>query len=330
MTAAAPAGDPYKDLNPEQRSRVEQALAKAKKNGVAKPVADEPAPEPKSSAPQQIRRKKDDKQKLRASTTKYQVCEPLAADDLEALRTSMLARGIQVPVVIDREGFVIDGHNRVHIAVDNDLDIPMVAVDLFTDEEKRALAWELNRARRQMSREQKDEIRWQKVVVEGQPVAEVAKQLGESEAATRRNVHKQAEQNIAEADESGANRADDRNAPPVLPTEKRRAAVADKIAADPAKSDRAVAKETGVDKNTVSRTRKKLNEGKPVARKEGVKPAIAVSFAAAVFKLDKAMGVVTALSEDGRFARSASKLGTAHLSDLEKIDQALSAVMEKL
>jgi transposase-like protein len=245
----------------------------------------------------------------------------------------VLANGILVPVVIDTEDNVIDGHHRVHLAVDNDLPIPFMVVDLQTDAEKRALAWELNRARRQMSAEQKAEIRWQKVVVEGLPIAQVAKELGESHDTTLRNVRKQAEQIDAEA--ADANGESPEPTEVLTPSERQRQKVLEALEATPEKSDRQIAKDTGASQPTVSRLRKKLaaatdSKKEVVKNKTAPKPTIHDDFTKAVAKLSKAADEVVRLSKDQRASRSGGKLWEANGQELVAIMNGLGELSKKL
>lgn len=287
-----------------------------------------------TSRTEPIRRTRAAKTELRKQNTHYQVCEPLATDDMEALRKSVLANGIMVPVIIDTDGMVLDGHNRVNIAVDNDLPIPFLTVDLETDAEKRALAWELNRARRQMSPEQKAEIRWQKIVVEGRPVAEVAKELGETPETSLRNVRKDAEKHVPDpsADDDG----NDPPAPPevLTPTEQQRRKIVDAHTDTPDATDADIAKRIGAPKATVNRVRKTLKAGKPaekvVKNKTAPKPTIHDDFAKAVTKLSKAADDVVRLSQDSRAARSGAKLWEANGQEMVAILNRLNEIAAKL
>lgn len=368
MTAspAETKADPYKDLSADQKARVERALAKAtaketvpqedpiteaktteehandvhaEANGTAVEVVAEPEIEGEvigevARRTDPIRRSRAAKGELRKQNMHYQVCEPLAADDMEALRTSVLANGIMVPVIIDQDGMVLDGHNRVTIAVDNDLPIPTVVVDLETDAEKRTLAWELNRARRQMTAAQKSEIRWQAVVVEGRPVAEVAKELGETPETVLRNVRKDAERHQAESSTDGD--ADETPTPVevLTPKEQQRRKIVDAHKLSPTATDAAIAKETGAPKATVNRIRKTLkvtgDEKATVKNKTAPKPTIHDDFSKAVGKLSKAADELVRLAGDQRANRSGPKLWETNGQELVAILNKLSEVSGKL
>jgi ParB-like chromosome segregation protein Spo0J len=46
----------------------------------------------------------------------YQFFQPLSPQEREALKRDIEARGIQVPIELDSEGNILDGHHRWEIA----------------------------------------------------------------------------------------------------------------------------------------------------------------------------------------------------------------------
>jgi ParB-like chromosome segregation protein Spo0J len=100
--------------------------------------------------------------RLMQISNKYQVMPPLSQEEFQALKESIAENGVLVPVVIDVDGAIIDGHYRVqayHELFAEGNDVPMYPTetrsDLTTDAEKRELAWRLNMQRRHLSQAQK-------------------------------------------------------------------------------------------------------------------------------------------------------------------------------
>ena len=93
-----------------------------------------------------------------APEVEYQTMPPLAADELEALERSILAHGIQVPVIVDERGVLIDGHHRKKIADRHGIEVPTRVRAGLSEADKVALSISLNIDRRQLSREQRREI----------------------------------------------------------------------------------------------------------------------------------------------------------------------------
>lgn len=83
------------------------------------------------------------------------VFPPLAPDEYESLRASIEANGVQVPVVVDEHGEVIDGRHRRHIARELGVPCPTTVRSGLSLTERRELAVTLNGPRRHMNRAQK-------------------------------------------------------------------------------------------------------------------------------------------------------------------------------
>lgn len=89
----------------------------------------------------------------------YQILPPLSDEEYEALKADIAERGVQVPVEFDEEGNVLDGFHRVRACQElNITDYPKVIRHGLTREQKLEHALILNMARRQLTKEQKNEI----------------------------------------------------------------------------------------------------------------------------------------------------------------------------
>jgi ParB-like chromosome segregation protein Spo0J len=95
---------------------------------------------------------------------KYQVMPPLSDEEYQALKEDIAERRVMLPVVLDGEGNVIDGHHRIRAVEELRAEgrsvrdpITITRWDLETDEDKRDEAWRLNMQRRHLNREQKQE-----------------------------------------------------------------------------------------------------------------------------------------------------------------------------
>lgn len=88
----------------------------------------------------------------------YQNMPPLSPEEYQALTDSIREHGIQVPVILDEEGTVIDGHHRMKIADELGVECPRTYRRGLSDTEKRTLALSLNVDRRHLTREQRRQI----------------------------------------------------------------------------------------------------------------------------------------------------------------------------
>lgn len=84
----------------------------------------------------------------------FQVMPPLTAEKYAELEASILERGVLVPILIDENGNVIDGHHRQEIAQANGIECPEVVAPGLTDRGKYETALSLNIHRRHLTREE--------------------------------------------------------------------------------------------------------------------------------------------------------------------------------
>jgi ParB-like chromosome segregation protein Spo0J len=96
------------------------------------------------------------------TTNKYQVMPPLSDEEYQALKEDIAERGVMLPVVLDGEGNVIDGHHRIRAVEELRREgrsvadpITIARSELETDEDKRDEAWRLNMQRRHLNQLQK-------------------------------------------------------------------------------------------------------------------------------------------------------------------------------
>lgn len=89
------------------------------------------------------------------SAVRFQGLPPLSPDEYQALEQSILEHGVLVPILLDENGIVIDGHHRRKIAKHHDIDCPTETKTGLTDTAKRTLALSINLDRRHLNREQR-------------------------------------------------------------------------------------------------------------------------------------------------------------------------------
>jgi len=94
----------------------------------------------------------------------FQVMPNLSEEEYEALKADVAGRGVVVPVVLDEEGNILDGHHRARAVEElreEGRDVPdyprEIREDLENDADKRDLAWRLNMQRRHLSQADKRE-----------------------------------------------------------------------------------------------------------------------------------------------------------------------------
>jgi hypothetical protein len=88
----------------------------------------------------------------------YQPFDDLDTETEAALRTSIRRFGVVMPVVVDGNGRIIDGHQRARIAGELGLTYPVIRRSVRNDDDAMALALSLNSDRRHLDPEQRRQI----------------------------------------------------------------------------------------------------------------------------------------------------------------------------
>src|SRR5262245_14341516 len=91
-------------------------------------------------------------------TDKFQVFDALDDATYDALRDSIKAEGVLVPIIVDQDGDVLDGNHRRAICSELNISCPSVAVRVRDDEHGRDLARQLNAVRRHLTSDQKTRV----------------------------------------------------------------------------------------------------------------------------------------------------------------------------
>ena len=78
------------------------------------------------------------KTKALRDETKYRLLPPLDAETYAGLRANIALNGVQVPIVRDEEGCILDGFARAQIAQELGYECPSVTVKGLSEQEKRS------------------------------------------------------------------------------------------------------------------------------------------------------------------------------------------------
>jgi hypothetical protein len=90
--------------------------------------------------------------------SKYQLLRPLTAQERDRLKASITRTGVEVAIIRDENGNILDGHNRKEIADELGVECPAEVRVGLTEDEKRQLILELNEARRHLDRSEKRQL----------------------------------------------------------------------------------------------------------------------------------------------------------------------------
>src|SRR6202034_910027 len=94
----------------------------------------------------------------RRDVTKYCLLPPLDPETYAGLKANVAVNGVQVPVVKDEDGYILDGFARAKIAKELGYECPSVTVTGLSEQEKRSQVRALNLARRHLDHIAKREI----------------------------------------------------------------------------------------------------------------------------------------------------------------------------
>jgi site-specific DNA-methyltransferase (adenine-specific) len=95
---------------------------------------------------------------------KYQVCRPLTPIEFAALKADIADHGVLIPIDVDENGAILDGHHRVQAWQElraEGIDIPQYARLIrkgLSEEQKRNHARKLNLLRRQMTKDEREQL----------------------------------------------------------------------------------------------------------------------------------------------------------------------------
>ncbi len=83
-------------------------------------------------------------------TAPYQLLPPLTAELRAALRADIAARGVMIPVELDENGAILDGHHRAAIAAELGIDYPTIVREGWSEAQKRDHVYKINILHRQL------------------------------------------------------------------------------------------------------------------------------------------------------------------------------------
>ena len=98
------------------------------------------------------------KTKALRDETKYRLLPQLDPETYAGLKANIALNGVQVPVVRDEKGYILDGFARAKITKELGYECPSVVAKGLTEQEKRSQVRALNLARRQLDNYAKRQI----------------------------------------------------------------------------------------------------------------------------------------------------------------------------
>ena len=99
-----------------------------------------------------------DKERQKTARGPYQLLPPLSEDEYAALRDDIKSAGVRVPIDVDENGTILDGHHRKAIADELGVECPERVIRDLPEFAKVDYALSVNLARRHLSGEQKSKL----------------------------------------------------------------------------------------------------------------------------------------------------------------------------
>jgi transposase-like protein len=121
------------------------------------------------------------------SPTPYQLLPRLTDEEYEALKNDIAEHGVRVPIDVDENGTILDGHHRAWITADLGIDCPRRTVAGLSEEQKRTHAVAVNVHRRSLTREQRREL-VARLRGDGMPVRQIAQTMGVPKSTVARDL----------------------------------------------------------------------------------------------------------------------------------------------
>lgn len=91
-------------------------------------------------------------------SSRYSIFPEMTATDYESPKASIADHGVEIPVILDEDGNVIDGHHRRKACGELRIACPSIVRKFGSEAEKYELALQLNCSRRQLSTKEKREL----------------------------------------------------------------------------------------------------------------------------------------------------------------------------
>ena len=268
---------------------------------------------------------------------KFQVMPELSTDEYAELKADIAKNGVVVPVLVDEDGNIIDGHNRVQIASELRIPYPVEMRDDLDDAGKRGLAFALNLNRRHLNREQKRELIARSLKADPQlPNLEHSRRTGTSDktvASVRSELesHSEIPNDVPRLNSRGQERpaSYQRSSGP------ERKPIADLPATAPITPEEVTELKTQHRQTTDAEpeqttTAQKPDTATPATEHTPRAQAITTQFSAAVSDLNKVLNKFHRITTDGNFNRNKNQVATLHGNDLARAIGELQQLADNL
>lgn len=259
-----------------------------------------------------------------ADIVRYQVMPPLSAEEYQELYEDIKANGVLVPIVVDEDEVIIDGHHRAKIAAELGIPCPEEIIAGKSESEKRNIAFTLNLKRRHLNREQRRAL-----------IAESLKadpQLSNREHARRTGASHNTVNAVRDEMESGGqiDHLENRQAPDgkSYPSSQPRR---EPVESEPAAPEQTESEEEPIGNIITQDDLAELNQ--PIEKPEthNTEPraeAITSQFTSAIADLNRVLNKFDRITRDKNYPRNKEKVAAMHRNDLIRAIDELKTLVD--
>lgn len=257
-----------------------------------------------------------------ADIVRYQVMPPLSAEEYQELYEDIKANGVMVPIVVDEDEVIVDGHHRAKIAAELGIPCPEEMIAGKSESEKRNIAFTLNLKRRHLTREQRRALIAESLKADPQlSNNQHAKRTGASDT-TVGKVRRELEATSQLGKSDTRLSADGRERPSSQP---RREPVETEPAA-PAQPEPIGDIITQDDLAELNQPIEKPEPHKTEPRAE----AITSQFTSAIADLNRVLNKFNRITRDKNFTRNKEKVAAMHRNDLTRAIDELQTLVDNI
>lgn len=267
-----------------------------------------------------------------ADVVRYQVMPPLSADEYQDLYEDIKENGVLVPILVDENEVIIDGHHRSKIAAELGIPCPEEIITGKSEAEKRGMAFGLNLKRRHLNREQRRAL-----------IAESLKadpQLSNREHARRTGVDHKTVNSVRGELQSGGEipHLDTRTAPdgksypasqPPRPEPEPETTPEPEGTPEPTATSASMA--PGFEPGDLEELNNPRPTGQPAPEPQHPKAeAITTQFTSAIADLTRIANRFYRITTDSNFSRNKEKVAAMHRHDLNRLIGELQTIADEI
>ena len=262
-----------------------------------------------------------------ADVVRYQVMPPLSADEYQDLFEDIKENGVLVPILVDEDEIVIDGHHRSKIAAELGIPCPEEIITGKSEAEKRGMAFGLNLKRRHLNREQRLALIAESLKADPQlSNREHARRTGASDptvGTVRREMEQRGEVQKFSTSIGGDGKSYPASQPPRPEPEP-------ETTLEPEETPEPTAASASMAPGFEPGDLEELNNPRPSETHQPRAEAITSQFTSAISDLTRVANRFRRIADDKNFPRNKEKVAAMHRHDLDRLIGELQTIADEI